>query len=165
MESSLSTLSLLAELTTAFVAFSAIVASLRVTFGARLTPFQILLVQFFTVAGMLTVSVEVLPLILAGFIKEELVVARYSTYYTVVVCGGYLVIYLRQRFSISAPTPIPSIIVMAGYAIWLPLLTVISLGLYSQPSLAIISAVGFWGLFSSVIIFVVFLSEFIDPIK
>lgn len=49
MESSLGTLSLLAEILTAFVAFAAIVASLRVNFGAALAPFQKLLVQFFTV--------------------------------------------------------------------------------------------------------------------
>ena len=71
MESSLNTLSLFAEILMAFVAFSAIVASLRVSFGTALTDFQKLLVQFFTVTGMLGVSVFLLPLVIAEFSDSE----------------------------------------------------------------------------------------------
>jgi hypothetical protein len=67
MEHSFNTLSLLAEILMAFVAFSAIVASLRVSFEAALTDFQKLLVQFFTVSGMLGVTILILPLVVAQF--------------------------------------------------------------------------------------------------
>ena len=67
MEQNFSTLTILAEVTTAFVAFSAIVASLRVTLGEKLTEFQKLLIHFFTESGMLAVSIALLPLVLWGF--------------------------------------------------------------------------------------------------
>ena len=67
MEHEFNTLTILAEITIAFVTFSAIVASLRVTLGKMLTPFQSLLVHFFTESGMLNVSVALLPLVLWGF--------------------------------------------------------------------------------------------------
>ena len=163
MESSLSTLAILAEVTTGFVAFSAIVASLRVSFGQKLTPFQRLLVQFFTVSGMLTVSVLLLPLVLAEYWQDEYSVARYSTFYTLAVSGSYLVYNLRQRRRVKAQTPLASVIVMIGYGIWIPVLAIVGTGVYWEPKLAIIASVGFWGLFSSVIIFVSFLAEFVHP--
>ena len=46
MEYNTDTLIALAELTIAFVAFVVIVSSLRITSGEKLTPFEIMLVQF-----------------------------------------------------------------------------------------------------------------------
>ena len=62
MEENFNTLTLLAEVTTAFVAFSAIAGSLRVTLGEKLTEFQNLLIHLFTESGMLVVSIALLPL-------------------------------------------------------------------------------------------------------
>ena len=97
MEANLNTLTILAEVTTAFVAFSAIVASLRVTFGQKLSQFQQLLVHFFTESGMLVISITLLPLVLTGFWQDELIVARITTVYTFVITGTYLVFYIRRR--------------------------------------------------------------------
>ncbi len=90
MEHDFSTLTILAEVTIAFVAFSAIVASLRVTLGKKLTPFQNLLVHFFTESGMLSVSAALLPLVLRGFWQDELTVARYTIVYILVTSAAYL---------------------------------------------------------------------------
>ena len=109
MEYDFSTLSILAEVTTAFVAFSAIVASIRVTFGEPLTIFQNLLVQFFTVSGMLSVSIALAPMVLWQFWHDELLVARISTWYAFVTSSIYIVYYIRRRRQIKAPTPLPSL--------------------------------------------------------
>ncbi len=162
METNIGTLTILAEVTIAFVAFAAIVASLRVTLGQKLNPFQRLLMQFFTESGMLAVSVELLPLILAGFWQDELIIARYSVLYTLVISGAYLIYYVRRRMRINAPTPLPSVLVMAGYGIWLPVLAITGMGIFWQPSLSIIAAFAFWALFSGVLIFVTFLASFVD---
>ena len=161
METDLNTLTILAEVTTAFVAFSAIVASLRVTFGQKLSQFQQLLVHFFTESGMLVVSITLLPLVLTGFWQDELIVARITTVYTFVALGTYLVFYIRRRLSINAPTTLPSLFVMIGYGIWLPLLAITAMGTFWQPSLEFITAFCFWALFSSVLIFDTFLSAFV----
>ena len=163
MESSFNTLALLAEIMTAFVGFAAIVASLRVSFGEALTDFQKLLVQFFTVSGMLGVSVMILPLVLAEFWNDEQTIAKYSIIYTIAASSVYLIVYLRQRFRIRAPTPKISVLVMVGYAFWLPILALIAGGLIWDTTLGVIAAYGFWALVSSVAIFVYFLREFIHP--
>ncbi len=162
METDLNTLTILAEVTTAFVAFAAIVASLRVTLGKELSPFQRLLVHFFTEAGMLNVSFTLLPLVLAGFWQDELIIARFTSVYVIAGSGTYLVFYIRRRLSIKAPTPLLSLVVMIGYGIWLPLLAITVTGIYWQPSLEIIAAYCFWSLFTSVVIFASFLASFVQ---
>ncbi len=147
----------------AFVALSAIVASLRVSFGAALTDFQKLLVQFFTVSGMLGVSVLILPLVISDFLDNETTIAQYSILYTLACTSAYLVVYLRQRFRIGSPTPMVSALVMVGYFTWLPVLLLIATGQVFDATLGIISAYGFWVLVSSAAIFVLFLYEFIHP--
>jgi hypothetical protein len=163
MESSIGTLSVLAEVTTGFVAFAVIVATLRVAFGQKLTQFQMLLVQFFSVNGMLILSVALLPLVLAEFWQDETTVALYTIYYTLFVATTYPAYYIWQRIRIRAPTPIASLFVMIGYAIWLLVLASVAMGILWQPSLAIVISICYWGLFSSAIIFVQFLAEFIYP--
>ena len=146
-----------------FVAFSAIVATLRVSFGEQLSAFQNLLVQFFTVNGMLTVSVALMPLVLSTYWQDEITIARYSIIYILIASGSWLVYYLRQRLRTKSPRPIASASVIIGYVVLLALHTAIVTGLYWEPTLRIIVATVFWGLFSSVIIFVSFLTEFIRP--
>lgn len=163
MELSFNTLSLLAEILMAFVAFAAIVASLRVSFGAALTDFQKLLVQFFTVSGMLGVTILILPLVIAEFSNNEKTIAQYSMLYTLTTSGVYLFVYLRQRIRIGSPTPMVSALVMVGYFIWLPVLLLITSGFIFRSSLGVIAAYGFWVLVSSAAIFVLFLYDFIHP--
>ncbi len=162
MEHEFNTLIILAEVTTAFVAFAAIVASLNATVGKQLSPYQKLLVHFFTESGMIAVSVALLPLVLWSFRPDDAVVARYTMTYQLVVTGSYLVWYVRQRLRIHAPTPLPSLLVMIGYAAWVPIWLVTLSGAFWSPSLAIISASVLWSLCSGVVIFVYFLSSFVD---
>lgn len=162
MERELATLTILAEVTVAFVAFSAIIASLRVTLGKKLTEFQNLLVHFFTESGMLGVSVALLPLVLAGFWQEELIVARYTLVYTIVSTSTYLIYYVRRRLRIGAPTPLTSLVVMIGYGIWVTVMAVTLTEIFWQPSLAIVASVCLWALCSGAVIFVSFLATFVD---
>jgi hypothetical protein len=162
LERELATLTILAEVTIAFVAFSAIVASLRVTLGKKLTDFQNLLVHFFTESGMLSVSVALLPLVLSGFWQEELIVARYTLIYTLITTTAYLVFYVRRRLRVGAPTPLPSLFVMVGYGAWMTVLAVTLTEILWQPSLALIAAVCLWALCSGAVIFVSFLATFVD---
>ena len=112
MDHDIHTLTILAEVTIAFIALAAIVASLRMTLGEELSPFQRLLVHFFTESGLLVVSVALLPLVLAGFWQDELTVARIANAYAFVVISTYLVTYIRRRIKINAPTPFASLVVM-----------------------------------------------------
>ena len=162
MEHEFNTLMILAEVTTAFVAFSAIVASLNLTLGKKLTPHQKLLVHFFTESGMFTVSTCLLPLVLWAFWQDEVVVARYTMIYVVVGAGTYLAWYLRQRMKIDAPTPLITVLTGIGYGVVLCVYAGALTGILWQPSLAMIAAGCLWGLCSGALIFSYFLSSFVD---
>ena len=163
MEFSFNTLSLLAEVLIAFVAFAAIVSSLRVSFGEALTDFQKLLVQFFTVSGLIGTSIVLLPFVLAEFWDEEQTIAQFTFLYILATSGVYLFWYLWNRIKIGAPTPLVSALVMIGYFLWLPILILMALGVVLKPSLGVVVAYGFWVLITSVAIFIFFLYEFIHP--
>ena len=162
MERDLATLTILAEVTIGFVAFSAIVASLRVTLGKKLTALQNLLVHFFTESGMLAISIALLPLVLSGFWQDELIISRYTILYALVAGVTYLIFYMRRRLMIGAPTPLPSLLVMIGYGVVLTMLTATLTEIFWQPSLAIIAAVCLWILCSGAVIFVSFLATFVE---
>jgi hypothetical protein len=162
MESSLNTLAIMAEVTTGFVAFSAIVASLRVSFGEQLSAFQKLLVQFFTMSGMLTVSALLMPLVIVEFWQDEPTVASYSILYMLMSGFSYLVFYINKRRRVVSKTPVVTIFVMSGYAIFFVVLFLILIGVLGEPTLGVIVAGGFWGLTSSVLIFAYFLSDFVN---
>ncbi len=163
MESSFDVLSLLAEILVAFVAFAAIVASLRVSFGEVLSDFQKLLVQFFTVSGLIGVSIVILPIVLAEFLTNEELIVRYTMFYILATSAVYLFWYLWSRIKIKAPTPLVSALVMIGYFVWSPILILTALGIVFTPTLGLVAAYGFWVLITSVAIFIYFLYEFIHP--
>jgi hypothetical protein len=165
LEHDFSTLTILAEVTTAFVAFSAIVSSLRITLGKKLTRFQNRLVHFFTESGMLNVSIALLPLVLWSFWQNELIVARFTISYALVASASYLPFSIRRRMKIEAPTPLPSLLVMISFGIWLPVLALTLTEIFWQPSLAIIEAFCLWALCSSVVVFVSFLATFVESDK
>jgi len=161
MDQSIETLSLLAEITSAFVAFTAIVASIRVSLGQQLAPFQLLLVHFFTESGMIVVTVCLFPIILSGFWHDRSQIALASTYYAILALTIYLFTYMRRRRAAKAPTPLLSLLNIILWALWIIILIVTLTEIFWQPSLAIVAAFCFWGLFSATIIFVSFLSSFL----
>ena len=162
MEQDFNTLTILAEINIGFVAFAAIVASLRVTFGKKLTPFQSLLVHFFTETGLLNISIALLPLVLWGFWPDEMIIAFYATLYAFLSATIYMVFYIKRRIRIKASTPLPSFLVIIGYGVWITVLAFTLSGLFWVPSLAIIAAFCFWGLISGAVIFVSFLATFVE---
>jgi len=161
METGLQTLSVLAGVSIAFVTFATVIASIKRTFGERLGSLERLLVRWFTEVGMLTVSIELLPLVLEGFSKDEALVAQYSILYALLVTLGYLVYYVRERIRIRAPTPLASLLVMVGCAIWIIVLAMAGTGVILKPTLAVVAAYSFWLLLVAFIVFVTFLETFV----
>jgi len=161
MDNPLDALIVLAEVLAAFVAFAVIVASVRVTFGDKLTPFQLLLVHFFTESGMLAMSFPLLAIVLYQFWPDELRVATITTWYSFLMILAYWITYLRRRIRIKAPTPVLSLVNMILWVAWVVILGITLTEIYWLPSLALIAALTLWGLVSAAIIFVSFLSEFL----
>jgi hypothetical protein len=162
VEAAVSTLTNLAEVTTTFVGLAAIVASLRLTLGHALSPFQRLLVHFFVEAGMISVSIALAPVVLLSLGLDEISASKWTMFYAVAVSGLYLSHYVGRRRRIDAPTPLPSLLVMVGFAVWQPVLALVGLGAWSEPSLGLVTAYCYWALFSVVVIFISFLTSFVD---
>ncbi len=161
MEYDFSTFNILAEVTTAFVAFAVIVASIQLTIGRELTPFQKLLVHYFTESGLLAVSICLFPGVLWRVWPDESIVATWTTWYTLITGVTYMSFYLRRRMQLKVRTPLPSAFVLLGWFIWFPVLGITLTGIFWEPSLAMMTFICFWGLLSSALIFVSFLSSFI----
>ena len=162
VDNPLDALIVLAEVLAAFVAFVVIVASLRVGFGEKLTPFQSLLVHFFTQSGMLATSFALLAIVLYQFWPDELRVATITTWYAFVMILVHWVSYLRRRRKIIAPTPLLSLLNIILWVVWIAILGVTLTKMYWLPSLALVAALMLWGLFSAAIIFISFLSSFVN---
>ena len=161
MEYDFSTLNILAEVTTAFVAFAIIVASIRLTIGGELTPFQKLLVHYFTESGLLAVSICLFPGVLWRVWPDESIVAAWTTWYILITSIAYMAFYLRRRMRLKARTPLISALVFLGWFIWFAVLGIALTGIFWQPSLAMVTLICYWALCSSALIFVSFLSSFI----
>jgi len=157
-----STMIVLAEVTVAFVSFSSIVATIKLTIGDDLNKFQRLLIHFFTESGMLSTSVCLLPMILWKFWSNEVIVARIVSGYILLTMVPYLIWYIRRRMEVHYPTPLSSKMVIIGYFVWMPILIINTLDIIWSPTLSLISAITFWALITSAIIFVTFLSTFVD---
>jgi hypothetical protein len=88
-------------------------------------------------------------------------IARYSIFYALAASFAYVVFYARRRFLIRVRTPVASLFLIAGYAIWLPFLAMAAAEIGLQPSLAIVVAYSFRALFAAGIVFVTFLATLI----
>ncbi len=162
MEHDFSTLIVLAEVTVAFVAFSSIVATIKLTIGDELNKFQRLLIHFFTESGMLSTTVCLLPLVLWEFWPDEVIVAQLVSGYTLLMTLPYLLWYIRRRLKVDYPTPLSSKLIIAGYFAWMPILIINATGNIWLPSISVITAITFWALVTSAVVFVTFLSTFVD---
>ncbi|NND83327.1 MAG: hypothetical protein HKN50_12940 [Gammaproteobacteria bacterium] len=164
MGTQIDSLILITEIIVAFVAFSSIVASIKLTVRREASPHQTLLVHFFTESGMLAASVCMLPLVLVGFFAEEATVARISCAYAFIGVATYFVLYFRKRLAIDAPTPLGSLVAILGWALALPMLALSVSGWFWEPTLAIIVAVGYWAVVGNALVFVSFLATFVDDL-
>lgn len=162
MEHDFQTLSILAEVLVAFVAFSAIVASIKLTIGSALERYQVLLIHFFVESGMLTASVCLMPMVLWNFIPDEVLVTRIVSAYMLVTMVAYLIWYLKRRIAVNAPTPWTSAAIIVGYFAWIPILVINIGGWVWEPRFASIEAAGFWALIAAAVVFITFLKTFLD---
>ncbi len=162
MDTDFQTLIVLAEVLIAFVAFAAIVASIRLTVGRDLPPFQRLLIHFFIESGMIGTFIALLPMVLWSFFPDERLVVQVSGTITVVLAASYLAWYLKRRIAIKAPTPIASAAIILGWFLWIPILAAVLSGYLWEPTLAMLEATSLLVLVGGGVIFVTFLRTFLD---
>ena len=130
MESDIDALSILAEVTIAFVAFVTIVASIKLSLGDALTAHQRLVIHYFTESNMISISILLLTIVLIRWLPGRTVlVSTISCVYAFVATALYLAWYMKRRIAIGAPRPIVSMLVIFGYFVMIVLLGITISGL------------------------------------
>ncbi len=163
MENDIDALSILAEVTIAFVAFVTIVASIKLTLGDDLTAHQRLVVHYFTESSMISISILLFTIVLIRWLPERTeLVSTISCIYAFIVTALYLAWYMTRRAAIKAPRPVVSMLVILGYFVMIVLLGITISGIYWQPSIRIVEAICLWNLVGAAVIFTAFLGSFID---
>ena len=162
MQPNIDFLILYTEITMAFIAFATIVATLRQSFGKRLTPLQNLLFHFFVEVGFLLLLNAIIPIALLSIWPVRVEVWLLSTYAILLTVGLYLPFYIRRRRKIDAPVPPLSRLVMVGYGVVIIMMILTATPWFWPPSLATTTYFLLWGLISNIAIFVYFIGTFVE---
>ena len=163
MENNIDALSILAEVTIAFVAFVTIVASIKLSLGDELTAWQRLVIHYFTESSMISISILLLTIVLIQWLPGRTVlVSTISCIYAFIATALYLALYMKRRIAIKAPRPVVSMLVIFGYFVMIVLLGITISGVYWEPTIKIVGAIGLWNLIGAGLIFTAFLGTFID---
>ncbi|MDP1632400.1 MAG: hypothetical protein Q8L66_13375 [Caulobacter sp.] len=148
------------------VAFMAIVATLRLASGETLPPLQNLVVRFFVEVGLMQLILAMIALFLARNISDQTEADRGFILLNLVATALYLALYVWRRSKIKAQTPLPSMLVMIGYALETVVYLVILNGQFWQPSPTVIKAViqlhFIWVEVSLVVVFFYFMGHFLS---
>jgi hypothetical protein len=149
------------EVTIAFVAFSTIVVTLRLAFGAKLSAIQEHLFRWFVESSFIAVFLGMLPVALNPIVGGGADLWQIDMYAVVLVVVVYFPVYLRRRLKTGDRVPMISRFVIAGYGVAIVCMLAVITGLLWSPSAAIITAFLLWALASNMVLFVYFLKTFI----
>lgn len=146
----------------AFLAFATIVATLRQAFGGRLSRWQNLLFRFYVETGFMFVVQGIVPIWLLNTGIDEPTVWRISNALLLTATALYMPFHIRRRIKISAPIPLVSALVMAGWGLGIVLMIITATEYFWSPSMISCGAMMIWGLVGNIAIFVKFLGSFIE---
>jgi hypothetical protein len=154
-------LGLYAEVALAFVAFAAIVATLRQAFGNHFSQLQYVMFRFFVESGMIYVIAAFVTLALHKLISDEQLAWRLSNYYVLANLVLYLPFHVRRRKRLGVAMPAVSLVVIIGYVVLGGMMVVAISEIWWAPSLFMIALILMWGLVGNALIFLQFLESFV----
>lgn len=162
MVAGLDALYLFVEVNIAFVAFAAIVATLRQSFGGKLTPLQYLLFRFFVESGLLCTFGAFVCILIVTLIEPIALAWWYSTVVVAVLGFPYLAFHLTRRAKMGLKLHAVSkfLSVVNGCFFLFLASTLIPGGL--APSAATLLIYFTWIFGSLLIVFVQFITLFVD---
>jgi hypothetical protein len=161
METNTSFLEIYAGIVMAFIAFSTIVATLRQTSGLGVTPHQNLLTRYYVETGFLHLILVMVALALLTFLPDDLVwrLINYGVLASILLYMPY--IFARRR-RLGLPLPVASQLVAFGYLLAAMATIVLAAEWIWMPSLASTTVIFVWFLIADIIIFVLYLSTFVE---
>jgi hypothetical protein len=156
------------EVCLAWVAFSAIVATLRQTLGGSFTSLQYVMFRFFVECSLIHFMTALTTFAFLDVLDDEQAVWRAST---VLIMAGiifFLPFHIRRRLRLGVRMPLVSRITMVGYIALFFALSLALLEIWWKPSLGLMATTFIFGMVSNTLLFMHFLGSFVvvkdDPI-
>ncbi|MBT8334729.1 MAG: hypothetical protein KJP19_09875 [Deltaproteobacteria bacterium] len=155
-------LTLYAELCLAWVAFTAIVATLRQSLGGHFTPLQYVMFRYFVESSLLFFMMTLVAIALLESLSDEQQVWRATILMFAVAIATYVPFHIRRRTRLGVPLPLISLLVTAGYVIIFIILVLALLEVWFQASLVLIAITCVYSIGGNSLIFLQFLGTFVE---
>lgn len=155
-------LTLYAQLCLAWVAFTAIVATLRQALGGNFTPLQYVMFRYFVESSLLFFMMTLASIALLESIDDEQRVWQITIAMFVVAIATYVPFHIRRRIKLGVPLPLTSLMVTVGYSVLLVILVLSLVSDLLRPSLMLVAVTCVYSIGGNSIIFVQFLGTFVE---
>lgn len=155
-------LSLYAELCLAWVAFTAIVATLRQALGGHFTPLQYVMFRYFVESSLLFFMMTLASIALLESMDDEQRVWRLTIAMFSVAIATYVPFHIRRRIRLGVPLPLTSLLVTVGYSALLVILIMSLFGDFLRPSLMLVAVTCVYSIGGNSIVFIQFLGTFVE---
>ena len=155
-------LTLYAQLCLAWVAFTAIVATLRQALGGNFTPLQYVMFRYFVESSLLFFIMTLASIALLESMDDEQRVWQLTIAMFVVAIATYVPFHIRRRIKLGVPLPLTSLLVTVGYSVLLVILILSLLSDLWRPSLMLVAVTCVYSIGGNSIIFVQFLGTFVE---
>ena len=155
-------LTLYAEVCLGWVAFTAIVATLRQALGGHFTPLQYVMFRYFVESSLLFFMITLVSIGLHETLREESDAYRITVIIMLISIAVYLPFHIRRRIKLGVSLPPVSLVTIIGYTVLMVLLMLSLFDMWIKPTLGIIAATMIYSLGANTLIFVQFLGSFVE---
>lgn len=155
-------LTLYTEVCLAWVAFAAIVATLRQALGGYFTPLQYVMFRFFVECSLIHFMTALSSVAFLAVLNNEPLAWRATSLLTLTGILFFLPFHIRRRIRLGAPMPLISRITAVGYIAFFIILILALTEIWWKPSLALIAALFIYGMVTNTLIFIQFLGSFVE---
>ena len=155
-------LTLYAQLCLAWVAFTAIVATLRQALGGHFTPLQYVMFRYFVESSLLFFVMTLFSIALLESLSDEQRVWQLTILMFAAAIAVYIPFHLRRRVRLGVPLPLVSLLVTAGYSILFIVLVLSLLEMFWRPSLVLVAVTCVYSITGNSLIFIQFLGTFVE---
>jgi hypothetical protein len=155
-------LTLYAEVCLGWVAFTAIVATLRQALGGHFTPLQYVMFRYFVESSLLFFMITLVSIGLHETLREESDAYRITVIIMLISITVYVPFHIRRRIKLGVSLPLVSLVTIIGYVILMLLLLLSLFDAWIKPTLGIVAATMIYSLGANTLIFVQFLGSFVE---
>lgn len=155
-------LTLYAEVCLGWVAFTAIVATLRQALGGHFTPLQYVMFRYFVESSLLFFMITLVSIALHETLDEEAQSFRITVIVMLLSIAIYTPFHVHRRIRLGVSMPMISLATIIGYVVLGILLLLSLFDVWVQPTLGIIAATMVYSLGANTLIFVQFLGSFVE---